>query len=288
MWILFAALATCGAAAMPLLHQHFKPDSASMLFWMRVTSFLALAPIVFWMGAPQNPWFYIGTLGIAVWMSINDVIYFNAVKKHGAGVITRILPGAAILTFFLWFAFDWDLISVYIANPGRSIIILAIMLFGVWCAAHLTRDAVSIAAVRDIWFVLLSATIGPIIVKIVLSFAPHAVGPLAFVAVQGIIVAVLYLGHHLKTQTVPPAIFFGRASLRIGAIIALASILSIGARGYAIQYVDNPAYVSMVALTAPVLIAAVERALGHQDSSNQWAGFGLVIAAILLAVFKLT
>lgn len=287
MWVLFATLATCGAAAMPLLAQYFKPDSPSMLFWMRVASFMMMMPIVLSMGAPTSIWFYAGTAVIAVWMAVNDVIYFNAVKKHGAGVVTRILPGAAILTFFLWFAFDWHLVAVYLAHPVHSLAIMAVLMFGVWCATHLTRDPVSFTAARDIWFVLLSATIGPIVVKIVLSFAPPAVGPLAFVAVQAAIVAPLYLGYQLNSGAVPMTTFLGRYSMMVGACIALASMLSIGARGYAIQYVDNPAYVSMVALTAPVLIAAIERALGHRDSSNKWAGFGLLGAAILLVVLKL-
>ena len=132
MWALFALLATCGAAAMPLLAQHFKPDSVSMLFWLRAFSFAIMLPIVLSIGAPLDPLFYIGTAGVAIWMSVNDVVYFNAVKKHGAGVIARILPGTALVTFFLWFLFDPALIDKYLAHPMHSMVILALMAFGIW------------------------------------------------------------------------------------------------------------------------------------------------------------
>lgn len=288
MWALFAALATCGAAAMPLLHQHFKPDSASMLFWLRLVSFVVMAPLALYIGAPTAVAFYSGTIVIAIWMSVVDVIYFNAVKRHGAGVVARILPGAALATFFLWFAFDPSLIGRYVDAPTQSAMILGVMIFGVWCAAHLTRDHVSLAAVRDIWFVIFSAIIGPIAVKIVLDWGGNNItAPLAFIAVQGAVVALLYLTYQIVKRPVEMATFMGRYSLFVGGLIAIASMVSIGGRGYAIQFVDNPAYVSMVALTAPVLISAYERWVGRPDASNQWAGFGLLGAAILLAALKL-
>jgi uncharacterized membrane protein len=288
MWALFAGIATVGAAAMPLLHQHFKPDSASMLFWLRLISFAVMAPVVLVMGAPVVTAFYLGTVVIALWMSVVDVIYFNAVKKHGAGVVARILPGAALATFFLWFAFDPGLIDRYIAAPERSALIIAVMGFGVWCAAHLTRDPVSFAAVRDIWFVIFSAIIGPIAVKIVLGWGDNAqTAPLAFIAVQGIVVAVLYLTYQMVKKPVPMATFIGRYSLMVGALVAVASMMSIGGRGYALQFVDNPAYVSMVALTAPVLISLYERWIGRPDASNQWAGMGLLLAAVMLVGLQL-
>lgn len=286
-WAGFAALSTLGAASMPLLHQHFKPDSAAMLFWLRLFSFLALAPVVFWLGAPIDWRFYAGTGAIALWMCACDVIYFNAVKKHGAGVVSRLLPAAAMLTFFLWFAVDTNLLIKYLHAPLHSLAILAALSFGVYCASRLHHDHVSKTAVRDIWFVMITAAVGPIVAKLVLGYADKAVAPLAFTATQGFVLAWIYVGYQIMTHRVPHTIFFGRHSLLTGALIAVASMISIAGKAYAYQYVDNPAYVSMVLFTAPFMIALYERAIGKVDDSDRVAGFGIVLAAAAIVLLQI-
>lgn len=278
-WSGFALVAVLGSAAMPLLHQHFKPDSAAMLFWLRFFSFCALLPAVLYFGIPQNPRFYIGTGIIALWMCFSDIVYFNGVKKHGAGVVSRLLPASAMVTFFLWFAFDPALMTRYLNAPIQSLAILTALFFGVFCATRLHHDHISRAAIRDIWFVMLSASIGPIAVKLVLAYATKDVAPLAFTATQGLYLALVYLIYQLIRQRVAPDIFFGPHARYTGAMIALGSMVSIVCKSYAFQYVDNPAYVSMVLFTAPFLISLYERWIGHPDDSDKWAGFGIVLAA---------
>ena len=287
MWSIFALISVCGAAAMPLLHQHFKPDSVSMLFWLRLLSFIVMLPAVVYFGFPTDWKFYVGTAVIALWMSVTDILYFNGVKKHGAGVIARLLPPSAIVTFFLWFVIDPALIDKYIAHPQQSVMILLALLFGVFCATRLRHDHISLAAIRDIWFVIFSASIGPIAAKMVLSWAPKDVAPLAFVMFQGAILAIVYLVYHMKQRKVPDSVFFGRYSLMCGAIIAIASMISIAAKNYAFIYVDNPAYVSMVLFTAPFLIGLAERVMGKPDNSDKWAGFGLVLAAGMIILLQI-
>lgn len=286
-WPVFAAVSTLGAAAMPLLHQHFKPDSASMLFWLRIFSFTALLSPVAYLGFPLDWRFYVGTGLIALWMSICDIFYFNAVKKHGAGVVSRLLPGSALVTFFLWFAFDPALIQKYLAMPLHTIAILACLAFGVFCASRLHHDHISRSAVRDIWFVMITAAIGPIAAKLVLTFADKDVAPLAFTMTQGFYLGFAYLAYQLMTRRVPMHVFFGRHSLTTGALIAVASMISIAGKAYAYQTVDNPAYVSMVLFTAPFLIALYERFIGKPDDSDKRAGFGLVLAAAAIILLQI-
>lgn len=286
MWSLFAFLSVAGAASMPLLHQAIRSDTLSMLFWLRVFSFFCMVPIVLYIGLPTHPFFYIGTILIALWMAITDMIYFNGVKKHGAGVISRVLPMAAIPTFFLWFLYNPALIQNYLDHPVRSLMILGCLFFGVFCATRMRHDHISLAAVRDIWFVILGATLGPIASKIVLSYAPLNVSGLAFVMTQGGILAIAYYLYWLIKKPVAGDIFLSRLSIGAGALIALGSMLSIGAKAYAFILVDNPAYVSVVLFTAPVFIAAIEKWMGKKDESDKIAGFGLVLAAALLVTLQ--
>lgn len=286
-WPFYALISVLGAASMPLIHQHLKPHSTSMLFWLRLFSFVAMLPVVAYLGFPTNPLFYIGTAVIGLWMSLTDILYFNAVKQHGAGVVARLLPASAIATFFLWFLFDAALLDKYIAHPEHSMMIVTILLFGVFCATRLRHDHVSMAAVRDIWFVIFSASIGPIAAKIVLGYADKGVSGLAFVMVQGFVVALGYLAYQLIKKPVARDVFFGAYSIKCGAIIAVASIISIAGKSYAFVLVDNPAYVSMIMFTAPFLIGLYERYTGKPDDSDKWAGFGLVLAAGAIVLLQL-
>lgn len=286
-WPVFAFIATLGAAAMPLLQQHFRPSSVAMLFWMRLFSLAALAPFTLALGMPQDIRFYIGTFLIAAWMSLTDILYFNGVKKHGAGVIARVLPASAIVTFFLWFAFDPALVFKYMDRPVHSMVVIGALFTAAYFASHLKKCDVSIAAMRDIWFVMLGAAIGPIAAKITLSYAAPDVAPLAFGMMQGVLLGGGYLAYQLIWRPETNTVFFGRYSVLVGALIAIASMVSIVGKAYAYQYVDNPAYVSMVLFTAPFMISLYERAMGHKDESNKWAGFGLVIAAAILVIFQI-
>ena len=286
-WSIFALAAVIGAAGMPLLHQHFRPETLPMLFWLRVFSFLCMTPVVLYLGVPGNMWFYVGTAVIALWMAITDMMYFNGVKNHGAGVVSRILPIAAIPTFFLWFAVKPELIETYINDPYRSVAILACLMMGVYFATRMRHDPVSLAAVRDIWFVILGASLGPIAAKIVLGFAPMGVSGLAFIWVQAAILAPVYAVYAHTHRPLPLRIFWGRHALAVGAVIAVASMLSIGAKSYAFLMAENPAYVSVVLFTAPFLISLYERMIGHKDESDRRAGFGLVLAAAALVLLQI-
>lgn len=290
-WSLFATLSMLSGAAQPILQQKFQANSFAMLFWMRIITLTCMIPAFVYFGRkygfPDDPLFYGGALIVAMVATFTDLIFFNAVKKHGAAVCTRLLPGTALITFIVWFVFDHALLAKYLNAPWQSAMICAVLIAGVFFATRLKKCEFSLAAARDIWPVLVFAAGGPVFIKHVLALANPNIAPYGYVMVQAAFVATVFLTHQVIKHPVPRAEFVGTLAIKTGILIGMASMVSIVTRAFAVIYVDNPAYVGMILFTAPFFVGLYDRLMGRPDESHKWAGYGLILCAILLALLKI-
>jgi hypothetical protein len=54
----------------------------------------------------------------------------------------------------------------------------------------------------------------------------------------------------------------------------------------ALQTAEHPAYLSVILFTDALWIVLIHRVTGRRDSSNIWAGLGIVACAVALIVVK--
>jgi hypothetical protein len=72
----------------------------------------------------------------------------------------------------------------------------------------------------------------------------------------------------------------------IGCAVILSAIMfvTVFARVFAYRYVENPAYVNAIVLTAPFWVVLFYKMVKHEEKGNIFWGLGLVVCAIILTV----
>lgn len=285
-WAVFGMMAAALSALMMLLQERFRVDGFALAFWNKVACALVTLPFIIINGLPGNPLFYV-FLGLgAVMYAVSDVVFFRAIPRVGAGMVSRILPGAVILSFLLWFAVKPELIDKYLQTPLYSALIFLTLCLSSWFAAHLRKCAVSMQAVRAIWFVIFAATVGPLLAKTVTTYADVGQGPYAYVFIEALMMMTLWAAFFAVRRPIPAAVMFSRHSigcgLAIGCVMAGMVLLNV----LAFYYVDNPAYIPAIKFLDSFIILAAYAATGRKSEGNVWSGIGIVACAAALIILK--
>ena len=285
-WVLLGLYAALITTAIPLIQERLKAEGFAVAMLVKFVACVAMIPFVLTQGFPDNPKFYVAVAITSVLWAISDVIYFRSIPKVGAGVVTRLLPSAVILSFILWFFIDPALLDKYKANPLQASLIAAIILLASWFASQLKNCPVSWKGVRVIWFVIFAACVGPLIEKMTLGYAPAKQAPFAFVFVQACFMLCCYGLYYLIRKPISRAALFSALSLKAGILIGICSAAGVTLRFMALQEAEHPAYLSVILFTDALWVVLFHRLTGKTDNSNIWAGLGIVFCAIALTVVK--
>jgi hypothetical protein len=287
LWAVLGLTAAFLQAFMPLLQEKMKADGFALAFWVKVAAVAIAGPFaILETGLPADPQFYIVVGITALLWCVSDVIYFRAIPVVGAGVVTRVLPSAVIITFVLWLFIDPALAAKYLDRPWQSTAIAAIILASTGFATWLHKCPVSWQGVRLVWFVIFAACVGPIIDKLALGYAPAKQAPLAFMFVQGSIMLALWLIYYALRRPIPARVLFSRHSIQTGAAIGIVATLVLFLKTKALLLCEHPAYLSVLLFTDALWIILIYRLLRHKDGSNIAAGLGIVVCAALLVLVK--
>lgn len=286
LWAIFGLGSATLSAGVMLVQERFRLNGFVMAFWNKVACAVFALPFVIYFGIPDNPYFYaLLTLQALLWV-VSDVIFFNAIPKVGAGVVSRILPVSVLVTFCLWFIFDPALIGVYVAAPVKSGLIVLVLALSVYFSVRIKRCPVSWQAVRLIWFVLLAATIGPVLAKLVTQYGSVARAPFAYVFFEALVMISIWSVYYRLKRPVESAVMFSREALKGGFAVGLVSCFMVASNVAAIGLVDNPGLIPAVKFVDTIIILGYYRWAGREDGSDVWAGLGIVACAAALIILK--
>ncbi len=285
-WSVYALMASLMITSLPLIQEKFKGNAYALTFWVRVCTVLLITPYVVQTGLPTAWQFYFFTALTCVMYAVSDIIYFKAVPIIGSGVITRILPASLIMTFFIWFAVDPTLIETYISQQWKMAAIIGIMVLFIFCATFVKKCDVSWQGVKLIWFILVAASIGPIITKLGLAHTTQEQGPASYIFIQGLISSMMLGIVYSFKKPVSKQEFFSRNSIQTSFIIGCLSVIITFFKTSAIQLVDNPGFVSMILFTDALWVILIYKIMGRKEESNIWAGLGIVACAALIVLVK--
>lgn len=302
LWVVFGLGSAALSALMMLMQERLQIEGFALAFWIKVTCALVMLPFVLHYGVPENPLFYLA-LGVgAVMYAVSDVVFFRAIPKIGAGMVSRLLPSAVILSFLLWFLVNPALFQKYAAHPVPAGLIFLVLCASAWCAMHLTRCEVTRGAVRVIWFVIFAATVGPVLAKITTGYADIGKGPYAYVFFEALMMMTLWVVFFvLRRRTAPEGagvkvgrlgravslpVLLARRTVAGGMAIGCVAAGMILLNTYAYYSVDNPAYIPAVKFLDTIIIMAVYPLMGLQSRGNLVAGVGVVACAAALVALK--
>lgn len=269
------------------MHQRLGGSNAASAVWMKLLALGIAVPVLIQTGLPQEPVFYLLTAAAAVIWCFNDLIYFQAVKNHGAALLARLSPLGLILGFVAWFALHPELLNRYMADMPRFIGICATLLLAMGCAMWLRQCAVSWRALKDIWYIIAAAVVGILLVKSAVDYAPSNQGVFGYVGFEAGLMLIFYGVYFTITRRVRATDIFSRTGLKTGGIVGLCLTLAVVLRVNAQQQVDHPAFVTMISMLDVVWLIILTRLSGWKDDSNKIAGLGIVLAALALAFLKI-
>jgi hypothetical protein len=286
LWAVFGLISATLSAGVMLVQERVKLDGFVMAFWNKFAAMLFAVPMVLYFGLPSSPVFYVLLFGSAFVWAIGDVIFFNAIPKVGAGVVSRILPASVIITFFLWFLIDPAVWQKYLDTPGRSALVVLVLLGSVYFATRLKNCPVTWEAVRLIWFVFVAAVAWPLVAKLVMGQASPAQGPFAYVFFESLAMVLLWSAYYAFKKPVAWRTLISKKSLKGGFLVGAFSSLMVASNVAAIGLVDNPGLIPAVKFTDTVIILFYYRMISHREKADVISGLGIVACAAAIIILK--
>lgn len=286
LWVGLAVIAAVGTAAIALVSEYQKHPTVARLFWLRAISFAALLPVACFVEWPTNPVFYWCIFGLSVLICGSDALYYGSAKDHGAGVTTRIEPLSVLMTFVAWCAMTPSLIADYLFKPFVSAGIIACFMAAGFFALRLRHCEVSFTVMKKLAPVIVTMAFVSILGKMAMDAGVHPMDTaIVYIVVQCAMMVVFYGAASIFVPKFTGSLRPNAAMLGSAAAMAVCSVIHIATKNIAYTYVPNPAYVTVLGLTAPLFVAVYYHLRGRVDDTDKWAGFGIVISSIFLIVF---
>ncbi|MGZ9107249.1 MAG: hypothetical protein ACXW4B_00305 [Micavibrio sp.] len=284
-WVGLSAGSAVTAAIMPILHEKIRAERLSMLFWLRTVMLIIALPVLFAVGWPTDPVFYVATFVTAFIWAYADLSSFRATEEFGPGPITRLIPLNVLVTFVMWVVIDPDVLYGYLDNPVQGAGIIAATCGAVFFAMRMQKNPITRHALRALGPVILMSGMGVVFAKIALDQADMHSGVFGYMVVQAFFMILIFGALEAVWHPVPRAVFAGRVAIQTGFLMGLNSIAHLIFKSYAYQLVVNPAYVSVVILTTPLLVLLYYRLVKKQIVGDLKAGLAVVACAAALVYF---
>lgn len=294
-WALFALPFSLFAVIGFLGAEFFKERILKLLFGSRLFSAVLFLPVLFFVPAPENPVFYICTISCSLMFGYNDIVICNLANKDGAGPVTRAMPIISIMLFFFWAIVTPSLLLNYIETPWRTIGIIASLFSCVYFALKLRKCAISWRVLKRLMPVLLNSVVGLSLSKTAMNYSGFEEGVWYYGLVQCVTISVFYL-FVFRLKRIPTLgdldiaehytikRFFSLHMLMFSTICALGAVITLPLKYAAISLAENPAYVIIFELLAPLWVLAFYKLIGRKEEADIWSGLGIVISAAALVI----
>lgn len=286
LWAVFGLGTAAFSAGMMLMQEKLKVNGYALAFWNKAACILIAFPFMLGHGLPTDPVFYLFLVLGAVLYAISDVFFFTAIPKSSAGAVSRLIPSASVIGFLLWFIIDPGLFKKYLSHPEISAAIFVTLCLFAFFAFRLKKCTFTMQTLRDIWFVIFAAVMGPLLTKMTTYYADMEQARYAYVFFQALIMMVLWLVYLGLRKPVSARVFFARSTWAPGLLIGMFGAGSVLLKFTSFYYVDNPAYIPAIIALDSVIILAVYRLTGRKSEGDVRSGMGIVACAATLIVLK--
>lgn len=285
-WVLLGLAAAVLITVMLTLQERLKVDGFALAFWCKVACVVTTLPFVIFYGLPSDWHFYAWLLPQAMLYVVADVVLYRTLPDVGAAVVSRLLPATVVTSFFLWFAVAPSELHLYANNPVISAMIVAVLCGAAFFSSRLKKCAVSVRAVRLLWFVLMANTLSPILAKITTRYASTQQGAFGFTFAEALMMLSMWLVWLFVGKPIPVSVLIAKETVRKSLLIGTVTAVMVVVIVASYYFVDNPGYVSALQLVYAVMIMGVHKMIGKRDESDVYSGLGIVACAMALIVLK--
>ncbi len=292
-WIIPALISGFAVALFSLVNEYMQVRSLHLLFWMRLISTIFLIPWILTVSWPEKWQFYILMLINAPIIAYSDIVIIGLTAADGAGITSRIRPLIHALIFLIWLVITPSLIVDYFQNPLRSLGIIASLAMGISFALRLKKCSVSIIALKTAFPALIFGAVAVVIGRLAMEYTDQGIAAIyQYVLLQCIMVFFCYCLFQFVSSisVIMPhmGMVSGISDIKVilaGLLAACSWMISVPAKWYAIMQVENPAYVTIFGLSAPVWVLLVYSISGKKEDADVISGFGIVASVAALAFF---
>jgi hypothetical protein len=285
-WVLLGLLAAVLIAAMLLLQEHFKIDGVALAFWCKIACVTVTLPFVIYYGLPSDWRFYAWLFPQAAIFAVSDVLTFRILPEIGAGVLSRVLPGTVVTSFFLWFAIAPEELKQLVDKPVIAAAIFAVVCGAGWFASRLTKCEVTMRAVRRLWFPLVGNTLSPVLAKITTRYADTYQGAFGFTFAEALMMIAIWVVWLYVAKPIPFKNLVAKETVKKSLIVGMVTSIMVVTIVASYYFIDNPGYVSALQLIYAAIIMGVHKWMDKKDGSDVVSGAGIVACAMVLILLK--
>lgn len=283
MWPFLAlAFSFCGALIVGF-NQWAKLPGAHLVVarWLGVAPVAAGLLVVF--PFPTDVGFYVVAAVMGAGLAYADVLLFNASRVHGGRLTALYIPLKMLIALVLWAVFDPLSLLPLFLQPWRLPLLLGGLALCAGALLFLRQSNTSLNALGAVLPVAILFAVGDVVAKHALP-APEVAPSLAAVAGS----AVAFLFTTVTVGSVGGIIMYGwprmnAAEALKSALFGVILLLSLTLLLVTLALAPNPGYVAAVTMLSALWLALIGRFI-HGENDNLWAGLGLLLGALLVAI----
>ncbi len=283
LWLPLALLSSLLSAQNVEANRRSGQEGFRLNLWRMGYAALFWSPLALLQNWPTDPAFYAVAIFAGFGLMIGFTIQNDLAMKHNGRVAILHMPLKAVAVFLLWAVIDPVARHHVISQPLTTLGVMACLGIMVGAMAEFRKNDVSWSSLRAVMPIVVLYGAADLLTRLVIQ--PHDL--------QERLIVFLWL---MTSSSALVSLIFWRwrphAHLpiytprlaRAGAMAALGGTANQVCFFGALVLGPSPAYVSMVALLAPVWLLFYHRLRGVRDDASPIAGTIMVFAAIILMV----
>lgn len=281
LWLVLAIASSLLSAQNVESNRRAKQEGYRLNFWRMGIAALFWLPLTLLEHWPTDPGVYAAGIfgGLAIILGFK--IQNDLANRHNGRVAILHMPLKAVFVFALWAALDPVARTHLFANPLVTVGVLAALGTMVFALAEFRKNDVSWSSFRAVLPIVVVYGFGDIFARLTIgpeNLHERLVVFLFLVAASSTIGSLLIYPWRPK----PELPMYSKKLVKDAVRAAIGSTANQVCFFMALVLGPSPAYVSMVALMAPVWLLAYHRWAGIKDDANPMAGTIVVAAAIVL------
>lgn len=279
-WILAALGNSVLAAANAEINRKFQQEPFRLNMVRSGLAALCWLPLVLIQKWPTGQDFYVAAVFSGLVITYGNIVLNGLSAKLNGRVAVLHIPMKAIAIFAVWPLIDHQA-WVHLTQEQPWQMVTGLVFFAIMVAAinAMRRNDASWSAIQALWPVILFYTAGDIVARLQLQGSDFNDKLVIYIFVS-MLVSALFSACMLPWRPHPEKPILNPRLMQAAGWAAIITMFNHVCFFMGLALAPNPAYVSMIALLAPMWLLVYHRVAGIPDNASPWAGAILVLASI--------